>query len=159
MERPNIYRKRYVPDELINLTDDEICLVDDYKMITRWKVIKPREDFAGGLSVYLFDKGWKISRFYDIHGEFVYYYCDIIRTDYDKTSNTYTFTDLLADVIIYKDGSSTVLDLDELSEAYTSGLITVDELDYSLHACNALLCAIRSGEVNRYLELLDAYIR
>ena len=34
----------------------------------------------------------------------VYYYCDIIDTTYDAQENSYLFTDLLADVIVYDSG-------------------------------------------------------
>lgn len=159
MKRPDIFRKRYIPSELVELANDEICYFDDNKMITRWKVLNPRHDFAGGVSLYLFDKGWKISRFYDINGEFVYYYCDIISTEHNPDNNSYVFTDLLADVVIKKDGFCSVYDLDELADAFLRGLITKEELDYSLRATNALLRAIDSGEVNRYIDLLMNYVK
>ena len=47
----------------------------------------------------------------------------------DKQNNTYTFNDLLADVIIHKNGQVEVVDLDELADAYKDGLITKSQLD------------------------------
>ena len=114
-----IFRKRYIPDEIIDISGDEVVLRDDKRLITKWIPIKPREDFAYGESCVYFDKGWKISKFFNEDGSLKYWYCDIISYEYIEKDDTYIFTDLLLDVIIYPDGSYKVLDEDELEEALT----------------------------------------
>ena len=47
-----LYRRRFIPDELTFLADDEILRLDDEMLVTRWKSLHPRTDFAGGVSVF-----------------------------------------------------------------------------------------------------------
>ena len=62
-----------------------------------------------------------MSKFYGEGNVFRYWYCDIIKTEYRKEDNSYLFTDLLADVVVFPDGSVRVVDLDEVSEALDQG--------------------------------------
>ena len=67
-------------------------------------------------------------------------------------------TDLLADVVIYPDGSVRVIDLDEVSIALRDGLITKDQCITLLNSLSALLNIIYSGgfgEITDYLESFD----
>ena len=50
-------------------------------------------------------------------GETVYYYCDIINSEFQKEKNTWIFTDLLVDVKIYPGGFVEVVDVGEVAEA------------------------------------------
>ena len=59
-------------------------------------------------------------------GNFVYYYCDIIDTSFDENEKKYIFSDLLADVIVYKDGRVKVVDLGEIAEALENNLVSID---------------------------------
>lgn len=152
---PVLYRKRLIPDECIELKDDEIVRLDDRMILTRWKTLKPRRDFSHGVSCYFLDKGIKVSKFMKEDGELCYWYCDVIKTDYSPDSNSYLFTDLLADVIVMPDGFVKVLDLDELAEATEKGMITGDELTLSLRQLNGLLELIYSHGFEGLKQILN----
>lgn len=154
MDMPKIYRKRYIPDEIIYLKDDEIIFIDDKRVVTKWNVIHPRHDFSKGISCYFIDEGYKISKFMNDEGELVYYYCDIIDTVYDKEQNTYTFSDLLADVIIYPDGKIKVVDIEEIADALDMGIIDCDMAKKALRRLGKLLDIVYSGKV---FELVDEF--
>ena len=97
---PKLYRKRYVPDEVVFLKDDVIVYQDAKVMVTKWDVLHPKAKFSHGVSCYYLEKGYKISKFLNKNEELVYYYCDIIDTAFHEKENTFVFTDLLADVIV-----------------------------------------------------------
>ncbi len=146
MGKVRLYRKRLIPEECIELKDDEILRLDENIIVTRWKILKPRNDFAAGLSCYFLKKGIKVSKILKKDGSLYRWYCDIIKTDYDPAEQTYLFTDLLADVIIQPDGTVQVVDLDELAMADEKGMITRAELRMSLIQLNDLLGLIYSDE-------------
>lgn len=127
-----IYRKRYIPDEVVDISGDEILFQNEDLLVTGWKAIRPRADLSGGISYALLREGVKISRFYDLEGRFIYWYCDIVDVDYNRAEDRYLFTDLLMDVRVHPDGKVEVLDADELAEALEMGLID------SATACRAL---------------------
>lgn len=154
---PELYRKRLIPAECIHLKDDIIVSVSDNHIITRWKTLHPKEEFAYGISYYVTDCGWKISKFYKSDDSLAYIYCDIIDTSYDKNTDTYIFTDLLADVIIENDGFVRVVDLDELGDACRMSIISNDMLVTSLHRLNSLLSVIYNGDFKKYLDELEKY--
>ena len=131
MEKPLLYRKRYIPLEIKSLNVDEILLVTDDVIVTKWNTFKPKKEFSKGVSYTFLNEGYKISKFMKDNGETVYYYCDIINSEYQKEKNTWIFTDLLVDVKIYPSGFVEVVDVGEVAEALDSGLIneeTVKEL-------------------------------
>lgn len=146
MDEVKLYRKRLIPEECIELKGDEILRRDNNIIVTRWKILKPRTDFASGLSCYFLKKGIKVSKMLRKDGSLYQWYCDIIKTDYDPCVQTYLFTDLLADVIIQPDGAVRVVDLDELAIADEKGLITREELRMALIQLNDLLGLIYSDE-------------
>lgn len=152
-----IYRKRLIPEECIHLKSDQIHLQNEHMLLTSWGTLRPKNEFARGLSLYLIDKGWKISKFFDANDNFVYWYCDIIKTNYNPDTDTYIFTDLLADVIIYPDGRVTVVDLDEFEPAYRKNLLTPDDMLMALNQLNSLLTIIYSGTFNEYTHLIEQY--
>lgn len=154
---PEIYRKRLVPEECIHLRGDTILFRSEHSLITRWDTINPKAAFSRGISLYLMDKGWKISKFFDCNNNFVYWYCDIIKTDYDRNTDTYVFTDLLADVIIEPDGTVRVVDLDEFEPAYQQGLIHAGEILTALSQLNGLLQVIYDGHFSDYTKQLEKY--
>lgn len=94
------------------------------------------------IHVTFLDRGFKISRFYSHSHDFMYWYCDIIETNYEKDSDTYVFTDLLADVIVKPDGNTRVVDLDELADAFERGLLSSQRMSCALRQLDDLLQAI-----------------
>ena len=152
-----LFRKRLIPSECVNLKDDTIIHIDDEKIITSWKTFRPKPEFSHGISYYVLKEGFKVSKFYKQDNSLAYIYCDIIDTSYDKASDTYVFTDLLADVIIENSGFVRVVDLDELADACSGGLISNDMLVSSLHKLNNLLSTIYGGTFSQYIDVLERY--
>ncbi len=137
-----LYRKRFIPEEVVPLKDDEILFADETKIITKWKTLKPRPDFAWGISCYDLQNSYKISRFLDHNNHLVYYYCDII--EWEKTEDGYLFSDLLADVIIYPNGVVRVVDLAEIADALDEKKITEAQAKKALRILDGLLRRIES---------------
>lgn len=158
MAYPALIRKRLIPFETIPLKDDIIDIMEDGLIVTHWNVIKPRKDFQKGISCYFYKEGYKISRFMDADGALVYFYCDIIDSEYDEKTNTYIFTDLLADVIIYPDGRVKVVDLGEVAEAMESGIISKELVIKALNRLDKLLDIVYTGgglenTVGKYMDI------
>ncbi len=143
-----LYRRRFIPEETVFLKKDIIVKFSDEIIVTKWSAIKPRPDFSYGCSVYYPGKGWKISKFYDEKMNFIYYYCDIINTEYFRQENEVIFSDLLVDVVVFPDGSIRVLDLDEIPEALDLGLIDVETAKSALRKLHELLAIIYNGEID-----------
>lgn len=146
MNLPLLFRKRIIPDECIALKDDEILYIDDEIIVTKWNVLKPRPDFHHGYSCYFLNKNIKVSKFLEEDGSLHYWYCDIIEYSYDKEQNSYTFTDLLADVIVYPDETVKVVDLDEIAVALERKMLSERELVIALRTLDSLLNMIYSGD-------------
>jgi len=155
MNNPTIYRRRIIPDECVLLKDDIILSCEDNIIVTEWTALHPKKDLHHGKSVYLLDEGFKISKFCYEDDTLLYWYCDIINYEYDKDSNSLTVIDLLADVIIYPDGSLKVVDLDELVEALDQNAISLDILKSSLLKLDKLLKLIYSGEFDKFKSYLN----
>ena len=126
-------------------------------IITKWNSLKPRKDFSNGISAYFMDEGFKVSKIFDKHHKLVYWYCDIIETEYNSEQHTYIFTDLLADVVIYPDGELRVLDLDEIGDALEQKLISKDLSVKALRLCNQLLEKIYAGNFKKYQNIINKY--
>ena len=152
---PKLYRKRYMPSEIVHLKDDVIVHQGENRMVTKWDVLHPKAKFSHGISCYYMDKGWKISKFLNKENALVYYYCDIIDTTYNEEENCYVFTDLLADVIIYEDGFVKVVDLGEIAEALEEGIITAKEAKLSLSRLDALLEVIYGGGLPEMIAFME----
>ena len=151
-DKPSMYRKRYIPDEIKSLEKDEILYMSDDVIVTKWDTFRPKKNFSNGISCTFVNKGFKISKFMDNNGKLVYYYCDIIHSDYYKEENKWIFTDLLADVKIYPDGRTEIVDLDEVSEALKSGIISTETVCELMENLNSLLGLIYSGEWRKLTE-------
>ena len=121
---------------------------------TRWKTIRPKKELSCGASCYLLDKGWKVSRFLNHSGELICWYCDIIDYTWDARTDTYVFTDLLADVLVYPSGEIRVADLDEVAQALEEGLLTQEQACLCLRRLDALLQEVYAG---RLLPPLEGY--
>ncbi len=157
MENITLYRRRLIPDEIVHLKDDVVLYHDDTVIITKWKTIKPRKDMDHGFSAYLLKEGIKVSKFYRADNSLLYWYCDIVDYEYDATTNSYTSTDLLTDVVLYPDGQIRVLDLDELAEASVKDMITKDQLHSALMRTDKLLNTMYQKTFDQYTKLIDRY--
>ena len=155
MAVPKLYRKRYMPREVVHLKDDIITYQGENVMVTKWDVLHPKAKFSHGVSCYYMDKGWKVSKFLNKIDELVYYYCDIIDTTYNQEENFYVFTDLLADVIIYEDGFVKVVDLGEIAEALEEKIITDREAKLALSRLDALLEVIYNGGLPEMIAFME----
>ena len=152
MTYPTLYRKRFIPDEIVNLKNDKIVYIDAHKIKTEWTVLKPRDDFSHGVSWYFLDKGFKVSKFFKADGELHCIYCDIVEYEYLQAENAYIFSDLLVDVVIQSDGSVNVLDVGEIAEALDSSLISLEQAKDALIKLDALLEIIYSGKLKDLIE-------
>ena len=121
MDKPILYRKRIIPEETVKLDKDEILHMDEDHIVTRWNAIKPKKVLHHGCSCYFLKEGFKVSKFYRQDGSLIYWYCDIIEYTYDPKENTYVFTDLLADVLIFPDGRVEVIDVEAIADALADG--------------------------------------
>ena len=155
MKELKLYRKRIIPEECILLKDDEVLYHDSEVIITKWNTIHPKKTLHHGYSCYFLERGFKVSKFYDHDGNLISWYCDIISYSYEEEDNTYTFTDLLVDVIVYPDGFVRVVDLDELADAARDGLISAEQMQLALRRTDKLLSVIYKGafgKLQKYIE-------
>ncbi len=158
MENPVLYRKRFIPDECVELKDDIILKRTDSMIITKWNTIKKRCDISGGYSCYYLDRGYKVSKFLKEDGSLYCWYCDIITYEYNMEANSLLVIDLLADVKIFPDGRIKVVDLDELSEAFEKRLIDETLLKKSLLSLNRLLTEIYDSGIEPLSEPIEQLI-
>lgn len=142
MSELQLYRRRLIPAECILLKDDIIVKQTKDLIITSWKTLNPKIAFSHGCSCYFLREGFKISKFYTQNNSLLYWYCDIVEYAQDESVHTLTTTDLLADVIVYPDGRTKVVDLDELAQAFETGLLTAAQLSAALRQLNHLLTYI-----------------
>lgn len=157
METVQLYRKRLIPNECILLKDDIILFQDEHHIVTKWNTLKPKHNLDHGVSCYFLDYGVKVSKFYNQQNEMLSWYCDIIDFVYDAKDNSYCFTDLLADVIVYPDGFVKVVDLDELADANEEGLLSIEQLNLSLRHLSKLLEKIYKGKFHTYTDYLESF--
>ena len=150
-----LYRKRYIPNELVPLKDDLILLNTDSLIITKWDTLHPRKDIARGVSAYFMEDGYKISKIYDSNNKIVYWYCDIIQTQKDAQKNTVIFEDLLIDAILHEHGSLNVCALDQLADALELGLITQKEALYAIRTLDSLLKIINHGQFQKLQAVVN----
>ncbi|MBR6093594.1 MAG: DUF402 domain-containing protein [Lachnospiraceae bacterium] len=156
MEDLKIYRKRLIPSECIWLKNDIVLLCNEEFIVTRWNTLRPRKDFSHGFSVYCLKEGIKVSKFYKPDESLLYWYCDIVDYDINVEENTCTTTDLLVDVLVYPDGSSRILDLDELADAHEQKLIDDKTLYEALKRADKLVSDIYAGKFNKYRKLVES---
>lgn len=156
MDKPLLIRRRIIPKECIHLKDDIIIYMDNDIIVTKWSALKPKKDLHHGLSCYFLKDGYKISKFYTQDNILLYWYCDIIEYEYSQKDNSYVFTDLLADVIVYPDGFIKVVDLDEFVEALESGEISTETLKLSLLRLNKLLTTIYEDKFEKLQNEIES---
>lgn len=155
MKNATLYRKRLIPEECILLKDDYLFYQDSELLMTAWSALKPKPALHHGISCYYLNDGFKISKFYNHQNEFMYWYCDIISHEYDKNTNSYIFTDLIADVIIYPDNHFEVIDLDELSLALSGGLLSREAVCDALLKLDHLLRLYYHGDLRSFMNDFD----
>lgn len=155
MSKPLLYRKRIIPEECILLKDDEILYSDKQRIVTKWKTLRPKEQFDHGISCYYLDEGFKVSKFYKPSGELIYYYCDIISYEHNEENNSFVFTDLLADVLIYPDGHVEVVDVGEIADALENGTLKQQEMIPALRSLDKLLSIIYSGSFSELVKPIE----
>lgn len=158
MTDPILYRKRLIPEECILLKDDQILYRDARTIVTGWHSLKPRKDLHHGFSCYYLPEGFKISRFYRDDDTMLFWYCDIVDHTYEEETDTYVFTDLLVDVLVYPDGFVKVVDLDELVTARRAGILSEALLDTALLRLDRLLQYIYRGEFPKLQKPTEAYM-
>ncbi|MCD7826089.1 MAG: DUF402 domain-containing protein [Clostridiaceae bacterium] len=155
MKNVRLFRRRFLPDETTELKDDKILSLSENIIVTKWNVLKPRLDISTGTSGYFIDKGIKVSKIYDANHQLVYWYCDIIDTEYDAAANTYTFNDLLIDVLIYPDGQIKVVDMDELADVAEKNILSPQLVGQALRKTQSLLELIYSGAFSDLAKFID----
>lgn len=158
MSNLKLYRKRLIPNECILLKDDVLVHRSEEVLITTWKTLNPKTSFSHGCSCYFIKEGFKVSKFLRPDNSLLYYYCDIVEFEETAAEASLIVTDLLADVILYPDGTHKVVDLDELADAYEQGLITASQLTRSLRQLNKLLEIIQNGQFPALLKQMEAYL-
>ena len=147
-----IYRKRLIPEECILLKDDIIVEQNEDYILTKWKTLNPKTTFSHGCSCYYLKEGFKISKVFDSADRLVYWYCDIIETEYRPNENTYIFHDLLIDVLIYPDKHVEVVDLDEFADFTENLTLPAPLLAKALRQTNNLLRFIYEGHLDELTE-------
>ncbi len=157
MDTPHFYRKRIIPEECVPLVDDVILKMTDDIIITKWNTLKPKKILHHGYSCYFLKEGYKVSKFLKEDDSLMYWYCDIIKTEYDSTTNTYVFTDLLADVIMYPDGFVKVVDIDEIAAALKDGKLPAEDVITLLTNLDNLLNVVYSNEFEKYKHMINEY--
>lgn len=155
MNKPVLYRKRIIPDEIVLLDKDEIIYVDESHIVTKWNTIRPKKILHHGCSCYFLDEGFKVSKFYREDGSLIYWYCDIISYTYEKETDSYIFTDLLADVLVYPDGEVQVVDVGEIADALTDKTLTIEQMIPALRSLDKLLNIIYSGHFSSIQNKID----
>ncbi len=157
MSELKLFRKRIIPEECLLLDQDVILYHDQEVIITKWNTIHPKKTLHHGYSCYFMERGFKVSKFYDHDGNLISWYCDIIKHTFDPETNSYVFTDLLVDVIVYPDGSVRVVDLDELADAARDHLLTADDMQLALRRTDKLLNLIYKGAFPKLQKYIEDY--
>lgn len=155
MNNIKLFRKRFIPNETTELKDDHIVMFKNGILITKWDVLKPRQDINNGISAYFIKDGIKVSKIFDVNGCLVYWYCDIIETIHNEKNNSFTFNDLLIDVLVYPDGHVEVVDMDEFADAMENGILSNSTIAAALRHADALLKIIYSGKFNQYTDYIE----
>jgi hypothetical protein len=159
MDKPTILRKRFIPPETIDISNDELVYRDENVLITRWTAIRPRPDISAGVSYTFINDGYKISRFYDGDRNFAFWYCDIVEVIYEEDTDTYTIVDLLLDVKVMGDGSYKILDIEELADTLNRSCITNEQAAKALKCLDNLIKMINTGDFPPEICLKEDYWR
>ncbi|MBR0090520.1 MAG: DUF402 domain-containing protein [Lachnospiraceae bacterium] len=151
-----IRRVRLIPQESILLKDDVILYRDDEQIITSWDAFRKRPELVRGLSVYYLKEHLKLSKVFHEDHDF-HWYIDLADYYFTEDGKELVMTDLLADVAITRDGKIRVLDLGELADAHSEGLISDALLKKSLYTLDRLLRELYQDGVARLAAPLEEY--
>ena len=157
MEGPRLFRKRIIPEECVPLVDDIILEMNEDIIMTKWNTLHPKKNLHHGFSCYFLKEGYKVSKFLREDDSLLYWYCDIIKTEYDEAENTYVFTDLLADVIMFPDGFVKVVDIDEIAQALKDGKLPQSDVITLLTNLDNLLNVVYSQDFEKYKHMINEY--
>lgn len=149
-----IIRKRLIPNEEVDISQDEVIERNNEHIITRWLPIKPRGDIGWGISYLDLSGCRKFSAFYDRKGRFLYWYCDIVTVTYYNNSDTYVIKDLLVDVKMVPGMFPEILDLHELEMAFKSGLISKEEFSLAVNVSKATWELLNNEIPDKIKEIL-----
>lgn len=138
-----IIRKRHIPEEEVDISNDEVIFHDDDIIVTKWLPIHKRQDIARGISCLFLKKGIKISKMYSPENNLVYTYCDIVKCHYKD--DCLIVEDLLVDIVVYPDKTYKVLDLDELVLLAKQNKIEIKTVYEALEKLDYLLKDIYEG--------------
>ena len=154
-----IYRRRYIPDEVVSLKGDTIYYISDELILTSWKALKKRPDIAGGLSAYFPKLGVKVSKKLSEDGKLVYWYNDICEVVFD--GKNITMNDMLLDLLVYPDGNIRLVDSDEFAEAMEKDIITKEQSIRTMKSLSKLLDMVysdRYDELQGPVEQLESFL-
>lgn len=149
-----LFRKRYVPEEILELRD-EVVYCDDDVLVTRWNPINPRTDFHHGTSCFFLKENLKVSKMYHEDNTVRYWYCDIGECVMNREEDTFTFVDLLADVIVYPDGRVRVVDLGEIADVQEAGVLDAEKVRLILRRLDWLLAKVYGGTFSELQAALE----
>ena len=153
MKQIRLFRKRFLPDEIIELKDDIVLSISEDLLITKWDVLKPRKDIARGVSAYFLKLGIKVSKVYNADDKLVYWYCDIVEPQIEQDS--YVFVDLLIDVLIYPDCFVKVVDMDEFADMMENDTLQKGLSIKALRRTDHLLSLIYSDKFSQLTDLIN----
>ena len=153
-----LYRKRFIPNETILLKDDKILEITEDFVMTKWNCLNPRLDISYGYSAYFLKEGFTLSKVFDHEDNLVYWYCDIITSEYDASANALIVTDLLIDILVYANDSLRILDLNELADCLEQHSIDIRLACLSLRQATHLLSLLDQKTFSTYQHRLDSYI-
>lgn len=103
------------------------------------------------LTFYMVDQGYTLSKVFNKQGEFMYYYCDIMEMK-RVAKRTYVMVDLVLDLIVHKNGSYEVLDIDEFAEVIEKGDITQEKQVYALRRLHEMI------ELHQRRRLIPSFV-
>jgi hypothetical protein len=149
-----IIRKRLIPNEEVDISQDEVLIRNSDHIITRWLPIKPRGDIGWGISYLDLNGNRKISAFYGKNGKLMYWYCDIVDVTYLEYSDLYIIKDLLVDVKLVPGQPPEILDLHELEMALKQGLINKEEYALAVRVSKATLELLKHEIPDKIKEIL-----
>lgn len=87
----------------------------------------------------------------------MYWYCDIVDYDFQEDTNSLIVTDLLADIVVYPDGFTKVLDLDELALAAERQLCDSSKITLALRHVDSLLRIIYEDKFDTLTSYIDKW--
>lgn len=89
---------------------------------------------------------WWLTVMYDVAGELIQYYFDVIHSAYISDTGELRFRDMFLDIVMSADGSWKLLDMDELKSALDNGRIYQDEFARAISVSKELSAQITDNE-------------